>query len=472
MRKWWPLIAVGLGAFMLLIDVTIVNVALPDMTADLGASFGDLQWVVDIYALTLAALLLGIGALGDRLGHRRVYIAGLVVFGVASLGCALAPSTTLLITGRAVQGVGAAAMFAASLALLSTAYEGRDRAVAFGIWGAVNGAAAAAGPIIGGLLTQHLGWEWIFAVNVPVAVVAIVITWRTIAQDHGSRYRRLDLPGLVAFTVMAAGVTYGLIRSSEISWADPQVWGPLVLAVVALGVFIAVERGSAAPMLDLALFRHRTFVGLVTAAALLSVGAWAMFPYASLWMQTRLGLGPVATGLVIMPMSLVSFVVPLLMGRFGHAIAPRYSVSLGLVFIAVGAFLQARVHPDSTAAVLIPGMVFIGLGAGLSLPPLSSAVMAAVPPERAGMAGGALNSARQLGLAIGVAVLGAVFSALAPGGVTGPGPSVAAALNTSYTVAGVVALVGATLVFTLVRTPRSRTAEERSVAGGRAAPSR
>jgi MFS family permease len=194
-----------------------------------------------------------------------------------------------------------------------------------------------------------------------------------------------------------------------------------------------------------------------------------MFPYASLWMQSSLGLGPVATGLVFMPMSLVSFVVPLLMGKFGHAIAPRYSVSLGLLFIAAGAFLQARVHPGSTATVLTPGMLCIGLGAGLSLPPLSSAVMGAVPHERAGMAGGALNSARQLGLAIGVALLGAVFSALAPGGITGPSPSVAAALNTSYALAGAVAFVGAVLVFTLVRTPRPRTVEQRSVAKGRAA---
>jgi MFS family permease len=353
-----------------------------------------------------------------------------------------------------VQGVGAAAMFAATLALLSTTYQGRDRAVAFGVWGSVNGAAAAAGPIIGGLLTQHLGWEWIFAVNVPVAVVAVVITWRTIAPDHTSRYRRLDLPGMVTFTVAAAGVTYGLIRSGDAPWADPDVWGPVALAAVALAAFVVVERRSVSPMLDLALFRHRTFVGLVVGGALLSLAAWSMFPYASLWMQNRLGLGPVATGLVIMPMSVVSFVVPLVMGRFGHAIAPRYSVTVGLLFIAAGSFLQGRVQPDSTAGVLIPGMLCIGLGAGLSLPPLSSAVMSAVPGERAGMAGGALNSARQLGLAVGVAVLGAVFSAAAPGGVTGTAASVATALNTSYTVAGVIAVVGAAVVFVLVRPPR------------------
>ncbi|WP_433556584.1 MFS transporter [Pseudonocardia xinjiangensis] len=454
MRKWWPLVAVGLGAFMLLIDVTIVNVALPDMATDLGASFSGLQWVVDIYALTLAALLLGTGTIADRFGHRRVYIGGLTLFGLASLGCALAPSTELLIIGRAVQGVGAAAMFAATLALLSTTYQGRDRAVAFGVWGSVNGAAAAAGPIIGGLLTQHLGWEWIFAVNVPVAVVAVVITWRTIAPDHASRYRRFDLPGMVAFTVSAAGLTYGLIRSGEAPWGDPGVWGPVAVAAVALAAFVVIERRSASPMLDLALFRHRTFVGLVIGGALLSLAAWSMFPYASLWMQSRLGLGPVATGLVIMPMSVVSFVVPLVMGRFGHAIAPRYSVTVGLLFIAAGSFLQARVQADSTAAVLIPGMLCIGLGAGLSIPPLSSAVMGAVPGERAGMAGGALNSARQLGLAVGVAVLGAVFSSAAPGGVTGSAASVATALNTSYTVAGVIAVVGAAAVFVLVRPSR------------------
>ncbi|MEV4758272.1 MFS transporter [Micromonospora sp. NPDC049559] len=459
MRKWWPLAAVGLGAFMLLIDVTIVNVALPDMARELGTSFSGLQWVVDSYALTLAALLLGTGTVADRLGHRRVYAAGLALFGAASLGCALAPSTQLLIAGRVLQGVGAAAMFATTLALLGTTYQGRDRAVAFGVWGAVNGAAAAAGPIIGGLLTEHFGWEWIFAVNVPVAVVAILITLRTVAPDHGSRYRRLDVPGMATFTVAAGALTYGLIRGGEISWAEPQVWGPLAVAAVALVSFVAVERRSAEPMLDLGLFRHRTFVGLVVGGALLSLGAWAMFPYASLWMQNRLGLGPVATGLVIMPMSLVSFVVPLVMGRFGHAVAPRYSVTLGLLLIAVGSLLQARVRSGSTAGVLIPGLICIGLGAGLSLPPLSSAVLAAVPRERAGMAGGALNSARQLGLAIGVAVLGTVFSNLATGGVTGPGTSVATALNTSYLVAGGAAVLGAGLVFALVRTPREPAPE-------------
>ncbi|WP_030900065.1 MFS transporter, partial [Streptomyces sp. NRRL F-5126] len=473
MRKWWPLVAVSLGAFMLLIDVTIVNVALPAMAKDLGTSFSGLQWVVDIYALTLAALLLGAGTIADRLGHRRVCVAGLTIFALASLSCALAPSTAVLIAGRAVQGVGAAAMFATTIALLSTTYRGRDRGIAFGVWGAVNGAAAAAGPIIGGLLTQHLGWQWIFAVNVPVAVVAVAITWRSVAPDHGGRSRPLDLPGMAAFTLMAAAVTFGLIRSAERPWGDWEVWGPLALAALSLAAFLVVERRTAAPMLDLSLFRNRAFVGFVSGAALLSIGAWAMFPYASLWMQGKLGLGPVSTGLVIMPMSAVSFVVPLVMGRLGHGVRPRYSVTLGLLCIAAGSFLETGLDASATAGVLIPGMLCIGLGAGLALPPLSSAVMGAVPPERAGMAGGALNMARQLGLAIGVAVLGTVFSSVAGEGIGGPRASVASGLDAGYAVAGGCAVVGAALVLALTRPGRrSGTAHEEPAAAASREPAR
>jgi len=465
MRKWWPLVAVGLGAFMLLVDVTIVNVALPAMADDLGTSFAGLQWVVDGYALALAALLLGTGTLADRLGHRRVYVGGLGLFGLASLGCALAPSTGTLITGRLLQGAGASAMFATTLALLGTTYHGRDRAVAFGVWGAVNGGAAAAGPVVGGLLTEHLSWRWIFAVNVPVAVLAVAITLWTVAGDTGAGRRRLDPLGIVTFTIAAAATTYGLIHGGERGWTGPVSWAPLLVAAVALVGFVAVERRVAEPMLDLGLFRHRAFVGLLGAGALLSLSAWAMLPYASLWMQHRLGLGPVAAGLVILPMSLVSFVVPLVMGRFGHGVPARWSVAGGLLLVGVGDVLQARIQADSGAGVLVPGMVCVGLGAGLALPPLSSALLGTVPRERAGMAGGALNAARQLGLALGVAVLGGIVSAVASGGPAGPAAEVAAALTTSYLVAGGTGLVGAVLTIVLV----GATAPSRAgaAAGGR-----
>ncbi|MFC0599570.1 MFS transporter [Streptomyces palmae] len=469
MRKWWPLAAIGLGAFMLLVDVTIVNVALPEMANDLDASFTDLQWVMDVYALALAALLLGAGIAADRLGHRRVYLIGLVVFAAASLGCALAPSAGLLITARAIQGVGAAAMFATTIALLSTTYQGRDRAVAFGAWGAINGAAAASGPILGGLLTEHFGWPWVFAVNVPVAVLAVLITRRTVAPGAG-RERRLDIPGMATFTLAIAALTFGLIRTNEADWSDPTVWGPLLGAAVSLAAFVAIELRTAEPMLDLGLFRHRAFVGFLTGGALLSIAAWAMFPYASLWMQKVLGLGPVATGLVIMPMSLVSFVVPLIMSRYGQRVPARWSVSLGLLAIGVGGLLQARVGAGSEETVLVPGMLLIGLGAGLALPPLSSAAMATVPAERAGMAGGTLNTARQLGFALGVAVLGTVFSNRLPHGMAGAsGADVAAALHRSYLVSGAIGLAGAVLVWLLVRTPSGhgdQAAEDRPAGAG------
>ncbi len=471
MGRWWPLVAVNLGAFMLLIDVTIVNVALPALSAELGSSLTGLQWVVDGYALALAALLLGTGAVADRLGHRRVYLGGLGLFGLASLGCALAPSTTALVTGRVVQGVGAAAMFATTLALLGTTYHGRDRALAFGVWGAVNGAAGAAGPIVGGLLTEHAGWRWIFAVNVPVAGLAVAITLRTVAPGRRVGHRRLDPLGTVTFTVVAAAVTYGVIHGGEQGWTRPGSWAPLLLAALALAGFVVVERRAAEPMLDLGLFRQRTFVGLVGAGALLSLSAWAMFPYASIWLQGRLGLGPVAAGLVVLPMSLVSFVVPLVVGRFGHGVPARWLVAAGLLLVGVGDLLQARVRPGSGAGVLVPGMICVGLGAGLALPPLSSALVGAVPPERAGMAGGALNSARQLGLAVGVAVLGGVVSAA--GGPAGPAAGVAAALNASYRVAAGAGLLGAVLAVVLVRAdpPTAGGSARRPVgAGTEAAP--
>src|ERR1700753_2980820 len=242
MRKWLPLTTVSLGTFMLLVDVTIVNVALPSMTRDLHSSFSSLQWVIDIYALALAALLLGIGAYSDKIGRRPVYIVGLVVFALSSLACGLAPSTTVLIIARGIQGIGAAAMFATTIALLSTTYSGRDRGIAFGVWGAINGAAAAAGPILGGLLTQGLSWRWIFFVNLPISVVAIVLSVQALSRDEPKREGSVDPPRMLAFTVSAGALTYALPRDSEAGWGSTQPIGTLALSVVAMIAFIVIEQ--------------------------------------------------------------------------------------------------------------------------------------------------------------------------------------------------------------------------------------
>ncbi|WP_405832041.1 MULTISPECIES: MFS transporter [unclassified Streptomyces] len=417
MRKWLPLTAVCLGAFMLLVDVTIVTVALPDMAADMAAdpSFGGfsaLQWVMDVYALALAALLLGAGSLADRIGRRRVYLAGLGLFAAASLACGLATGPAELIAFRAVQGIGGAAMFATTMALLSSAYQGRDRGVAFGVWGAVNGAAAAAGPIIGGLLTEQFGWRWIFFINLPVCALAVYVTLKAVAESRAPRAGRLDLPGMATFTTGAAALTYAVIRVGENGWSSPTTLALLGLGVAAFGAFVLVELRSAHPMLDLSLFRSPTFVAVMAAGLLLSGAAFSYLMYVSLWLQSAEGMGPVGGGLVLLPLSAAGFVVAAVAGRLLHGVPPRLTIGGGLLLIGVGALLQAwMLDAGDGWSALVPGLLVTGVGVGAATPALAATAMGAVAPARAGMAGGALNTARQLGTALGIAVLGAVFHA-------------------------------------------------------------
>ncbi|MEU6891457.1 DHA2 family efflux MFS transporter permease subunit [Streptomyces sp. NPDC046557] len=417
MRKWLPLTAVCLGAFMLLVDVTIVTVALPDMAADMHTGFSALQWVMDIYALALAALLLGAGSLADRIGRRSVYLGGIVVFAAASLACGLATGPAALIAFRAVQGFGGAAMFATTMALLSSAYQGRDRGIAFGVWGAVNGAAAAAGPIIGGLLTEHFGWRWIFYINLPVCALAVYVTLKAVTDSRDPHAKGLDLPGMAAFTTGAGAVTYALIRAGENGWTSAATLGLLGLGAVAFAVFVLVELRSGHPMLDLSLFRSGTFVGVMAAALLLSGAAFSYLMYVSLWLQSVEGMNPIGAGLVLVPMSLAAFLVSALAGRLLHGAPARLTIGGGGVLIGAGALLQAWMLDTGDGwPALVPGLLVTGAGVGAAIPALAATVMGAVAPARAGMAGGALNTARQLGMAFGIAVLGSLFhSGLADG---------------------------------------------------------
>jgi EmrB/QacA subfamily drug resistance transporter len=432
MRKWMPLLAVCLGTFMLLVDVTIVNVALPDMAADLSTSFSALQWVIDIYALVLAALLMALGATADALGRRSVYVGGLALFAVASLTSGIAPNATVLIAARGVQGAGGAAMFATTIALLNSCYQGRDRGTAFGIWGAVAGAAAAAGPVIGGLLTEGLSWRWIFFVNLPVSVVAIAMTLRVIDRDRVRGGLRLDLAGLATFTLGAAAITLGLIRSSEDGWGAASTIGLLAGGVAALVVFAVVESRVTRPLLEPALFRRPTFTGIMLAALLLNAAAFAYLAYSSLWLQTVLGLSPVRAGLLgSAPLSVAAFVISALIGRFLHTSNPRWIIGGGMLLVGTGALLQATLNSRSGWPALLAGLIVAGLGVGLATPTLVSNAMAAVPAARGGMAAGAVNTARQLGYAFGIAVLGYVFSARMTHVITGRGgrPALAQAIS-------------------------------------------
>ncbi|MGI5243441.1 MFS transporter [Dactylosporangium sp. CA-139066] len=450
MRTWSALIAVSIGTFMLLVDVTIVTVALPRIAHDLDATLGGLQWVLDGYALALAAVLLASGALADRHGRRRVYLGGTVVFALASLLCAAAPNAALLVAARFLQGLGGAAMLATTVAILSVAYTGRDRGVAFGIWGAVNGAAAAAGPIAGGLLTEHLGWRWIFLVNLPVSLLALWFTARGVTESRGRADARLDVPGTLPFTISAAAVTYALIRGGDAGWTAPSTLGSFALAAVALAAFLAVERRTAHPMLDLRLFAKPSFSVLMAAAVLAQASAFAYLPFTTVWLQQFLGKGPVDAGLLgALPLSAASFAGGALGGRLLQRIAPRWTIGLGMLLIGAGALLQSRLTPSSAGTALIPGLIVAGFGVAAVLPTMASAALAAVPHEGSGMAGGAVNTFRQLGFALGVAVFGSLFadrlsSHHAP----------TDAVNHVTAVAGWVALAGGALVLLLVRTGR------------------
>ncbi|RPF37602.1 MFS transporter [Streptomyces sp. TLI_185] len=481
MRTWGPLTAVCLSTFMLLLDVTIAVVALPDMAGSLHASLSDLQWVMDGYALALAALLLGTGAAADILGRRRVHVVGVVVFATASLLCGLAGGPGMLIASRALQGLGGAAMLATTLPLLGSVYQGKRRSVALGVWGAVSGAAAAVGPVLGGVLTDGPGWRWIFYVNLPVSVAAVWLTLRVVPESHGSRERRLDWAGTVTFAAFAGGLTYGAVRAGEHGWGETGTLVTFAAAVVALVCFVAVERRGADPLLDPRLFLKPAFSVVMLGALAFNAGAFGLMAYDSIWMQSLLGISPVRGGAVFLWMSLSAFVVAAAGGRLLHGVPARITVGGGLLLVGSGQFCMTVLDAGSTASVLAPGMVLVGVGTGLVAPGIAGAALAAVPPERSGMAGGAVNTFRQLGLALGIAVYGTVLTshmestlphdaahALA-GGAAGAlrggfsehalRSAFASGLNTAAVVAGLTATVAGALVIVLVRTARPTRTE-------------
>ena len=408
-RKWWTLVLISVATFMLLLDITIVNVALPDIQRELGASLSSLQWVVDAYALTLAGFLLTAGSLGDRLGRRRVFSAGFAVFTLASFLCGIAGDPTLLNLARALQGVGGAAMFATALALIGQEFNGRDRATAFGVWGATVGGAVAIGPLVGGVLTEHLGWEWIFFVNVPIGLAAIALTELRLANVAAQDAQRVDVPGLIAFSAALFLLVFGLIRGNPEGWGSPLIVGCLGGAVALIAAFVAIERHSSHPMLDLALFSKPAFNGISAVAFCLSAGMFAMFLYLTIYIQGVLGYSPLEAGLRFLPLTLLSFVVAPISGNLSHRVPIRLLVGFGLTLVGIGLLLMRGVEPGSEWTTLLPGFLLAGAGVGLANPGIGQAAIAVVPVERAGMGSGINTTFRQIGIATGVAALGAVF---------------------------------------------------------------
>ena len=408
-RKWWTLIVVCTAIFMLLLDITVVNVALPDIQRSLHSSFSDLQWVVDAYALTLAAFLLTSGVVGDMFGRREVFAIGLGVFSLSSLVCGFSVNPLMLNLARAVQGVGGAIMFATSLALIAGAFHGRDRGTAFGVFGAVTGAAMAVGPLIGGAITSGIGWRWIFFVNVPIGVFAIALTLTQVVESKDPDRRRIDWAGFISFSVSLFMLLFALVRGNTSGWASPQIVGLFAGAALFMAVFLVAETHQAAPMLDLSLFRRPAMIGVSICAFALSASLFALFLYLTLYIQDDLGYSPLGAGLRFLPITLLSFMVAPIAGKLTGRIQARYLLGSGLVLVGVGQLLMATTHPDSSWTQLLPGFIVGGAGIGMVNPVLASSAVAVVIPRRSGMASGANSTFRQVGIATGIAGLGAVF---------------------------------------------------------------
>jgi EmrB/QacA subfamily drug resistance transporter len=486
-RKWWTLVLISVATFMLLLDITVVNVALPDIQRELGASLSSLQWVVDAYTLTLAAFLLTAGSIGDRLGRRRVFSIGFGIFTVASLLCGIAGDPTLLNLARGLQGVGGAAMFATALALIGQEFQGKDRATAFGVWGATVGGAVAIGPLVGGIITEHLGWEWVFFVNVPIGITAIVLTERKIANVAAQDPAPIDLPGLFTFSAALFLLIFGLIRGNPEGWGSPLILACLGGAAVLMAAFVAVEARSRHPMLDLTLFRKPAFNGVSAVAFALSAGMFAMFLYLTIYIQGVLGYSPLEAGLRFLPLTVLSFIASPIAGTLSHRIPIRVLLGVGLGLVGVGLLLMRGVSPDSSWTALLAGFLVAGVGIGITNPGIGQAAIAVVPVEKSGMGAGINTTFRQVGIATGVAALGAIFqsrvesklSALLPNAPAGLGELVASggskaaaavappgsraevvhASNVAFTtgfneillIAGILSLLGAALGCLLVR---------------------
>jgi EmrB/QacA subfamily drug resistance transporter len=409
-RKWWTLGAVCVATFMLLLDITVVNTALPAIQQDLGGSFTDLQWVIDAYALSLAALVLTAGSLADRLGRRRVFAIGLGIFSLASLLCGLAPDPTLLNLARGLQGVGGAIMFAVSLALVAQEFpSGPERGMAMGIYGATIGIAVAVGPLVGGVLTDGLGWESVFLLNVPIGLAAIAVTYWKVAESRDPNATRIDWGGLVTFSVALFLLVLALVRGNDEGWGSTLIVSLFAIAAALLAAFVAIERRVSQPMLPLGLFRRRAFTGVQLAAFAVSGSMFALFLYLTLYLQSFLGLSPVEAGLRYLPITVASFIVAPLSGIALARIKARYLMAAGLALTGLGLLLMSGLQMDSEWTALLAGFLISGIGVGLLNPVIADVALSVVPKEQSGMAAGINDTFRQVGIAVGIAAWGAIF---------------------------------------------------------------
>jgi EmrB/QacA subfamily drug resistance transporter len=410
-RKWWTLGAVSFGLFMIMLDNTIVNVALPSIQRDLEIGISELEWVVNGYALTFAVVMLTGGKLADLLGRRLIFVVGLAIFTAASLACGMAPSAEWLIGARIVQGVGAALMNPATLSIITATFPPRQRGMAIGIWAGVSALALAIGPLVGGVIAEHLHWGWIFFINVPVGVLAILVARLVITETRDtSAEQRLDVPGLATSAVGLFALTYGLIEANTYGWTSVRILSLFGLAAAALVAFVVLELRQRVPMLDLSLFRDSTFAGANTVMMLVALAMFGVFFFVSLFVQNILGYSATEAGATFLPMTLLIILIAPFAGRYSDRVGSRWLMGAGMVCVGVSLLSFSRLDMGSNFWSLLPGLLVGGVGMALAMTPTTAAAMGAVAVDKAGVGSAVLNSMRQVGGSLGIAVMGAIVT--------------------------------------------------------------
>jgi len=453
-RKWWTLGAVAFGLFMIMLDNTVVNVALPAIQRDLGVGLSELQWIVTGYALTFAALMLSGGKLADHYGRRLIFVVGLMIFTLASLACGLADSGEVLIAARVVQGAGAALMNPATLSIISATFPPEQRGMAIGLWAGISALALAIGPLVGGLLTDHLDWSWIFFVNVPVGVVAVAASFLVIEESRDmSEEKRLDLPGQLAGGLGLFALTYALIEANTYGWTSGRILGSFGVAAVAIVAFTWLERVQRVPMLDLGLFRNGTFAGANAVVLLVALAMFGVFFFVSLYMQNILGYSAVEAGAAFLPMTVLIILIAPIAGKTSDRIGSRWLMTVGMVLVGLQLLYFSRLGVDESFWNLLPGFLTGGVGMALVMTPSAAAAVRSVPVDTAGVGSAVLNACRQVGGAMGVAVIGAIMAAEI-GDRRSPEAFVDG-FSTALLVAATIAFAGAAVAFAAVRTHRT-----------------
>ncbi|MDI5965041.1 MFS transporter [Streptomyces sp. SL13] len=464
----WALVITSVAGFMAALDNLVVTTALPSIRKDLGGQLSDLEWTVSAYTLTFAVLLMFGAALGDRFGRRRMFLTGLTIFTVASAGAALSTGMDQLIAARAIQGSGAAIMMPLTLTLLSAAVPARRRGMAFGIWGAVNGLAIASGPLIGGTLTEHLSWHWIFWLNVPIGIAVLPFARLRLRESHG-RALRIDLPGTALVSLGLFGIVYALIRGNADGWTSPLILAMLAAGAVLVAAFVRYELRAAHPMLPMRLFRDRGFSAINAASLLMFLGMFGSVFLLSQFLQGVQGYTPIQAGLRMLPWTAMPMVVAPIAGTLSDRIGGRPVIAIGLALQAIGlGWFAVIMSVDVSYAAQVPALAVSGIGMAMYFSPSANVLMGTVAPHEQGIASGANNAVREIGGALGVAVLASVFSA---NGSYASGQSFVNGITPALWTGAVAVAVGAVAAFLLPRRPRAADAkaEEKSPVGASAA---